>query len=88
MKFHVEHRYQGYGNLTQGHGILSLAAMVTASTMHVASDRFCVTDNMMGIQTVEGDFEDGVPTGDVTIMLHSGQQIEVNGVISVVIYRL
>ena len=52
--------------------------MVTASTMHVASDRFCVTDNMMGIQTVEGDFEDGVPTGNVTIMLHSGQQIEVN----------
>ena len=88
MKFHVEHRYQGYGNMSQGHGILSLAAMVTASTIHVASDRFCVTDNMMGIQTVEGDFEDGVPTGDVTIMLHSGQLIEVKGVMSLLIYRL
>ena len=81
MSLWTQHEYQGGGSLARGRGSLSLAAMASGSREAAAGAEFCVTDNIMGVRSLEAEFVSGLPEGEVAVTLHNGQQIEASVVI-------
>ena len=79
VQFWVNHKFVKEGsNATtdkmEGRGTLSLSPgpVMTSSTQQ----EWCITDNLLAIQSVEGIFRHGLPDGDVTIKQHNKAEIK------------
>ena len=64
-------KVEGRGTLT-----LSPGPVMTSSTQQ----EWCITDNHLAIQSVEGIFRHGLPDGDVTIKQHNMAEIKACGI--------
>ena len=83
VQFWVNHKFVKEGrdattDKVEGRGTLSLSPgpVMTSRTQQ----EWCITDNHLAIQSVEGIFRHGLPDGDVTIKQHNMAEIKAFGI--------